>query len=180
MSLLAGKSTFEYIIPIKVNSPKAIYFIFSPSTYIGYENFCTSQEYSSFVGRVMTGTGAAVNGTTPANPYVDNRVMKKSWFHNNLTDQSFLMVSLPLLHLCMWEMVFLRTFLSILDIRVKLEMISIIGSWRDLPGWNFIFGQEFEIFSQQGPDCYLKIFCSVWHFPHHYLLVQELWEQRIS
>ena len=57
MSLFAGQSNFEYIVPIKFSSLKAIYFTFSPQTYVGYENFSTSQGYSSLAGRVMTGTG---------------------------------------------------------------------------------------------------------------------------
>ena len=75
MSLLAGQSTFEYIIPVKVSSLKAIYFTFAPQTYVGYENFTTTQGYSSLAGRVMTGNGAAA-----ATAYTDNRVMKTSWF----------------------------------------------------------------------------------------------------
>ena len=34
MAFFAGHSTFEYIIPIKVISLKAIYFTFSPQTYV--------------------------------------------------------------------------------------------------------------------------------------------------
>ena len=75
MSLLAGQSTFEFIIPIKVSSLKAIYFTFAPQTYLGYENFTATQGYSSLGGRVMTGNGAA-----EATAYTDNRVMNTSWF----------------------------------------------------------------------------------------------------
>ena len=35
MSLLAGQSTFRYVIPIKMSSLKAIYFTFSSQTYVG-------------------------------------------------------------------------------------------------------------------------------------------------
>ena len=45
MSLLAGQSTFEHVMPIKVSSLKAIYFTFSPQTYVGYEHFKLSQGY---------------------------------------------------------------------------------------------------------------------------------------
>ena len=80
MAFFAGHSTFEYIIPIKVSSLKAIYFTCAPQTYVAYENFSISQGYSSLAERVMTGTGAPINGSTPANSYVDNRVMKTFWF----------------------------------------------------------------------------------------------------
>ena len=39
MTIAAGQSTFEYVIPIKVSSLKAIYFTFSPTQYSGIENF---------------------------------------------------------------------------------------------------------------------------------------------
>ena len=39
MSMAAGNATFEYIIPVKVSSLKAIYFTFAPSSYGSIENF---------------------------------------------------------------------------------------------------------------------------------------------
>ena len=71
MSILAGQSTFEYIIPVKVSSLKAIYFTLAPQTYVGYEKFKLTQGYSSLAGRVMTGDGAAA-----ATAFTDNRVIK--------------------------------------------------------------------------------------------------------
>ena len=43
----------------------------------------------------MTGAGTAVNGSTPANPYVDNRVMKTTWFQNNLLTCQFFLDGKP-------------------------------------------------------------------------------------
>ena len=90
MSLLAGQSTFEYIIPVKVSSLKAIYFTFAPQNYVGYENFTATQGYSSLAGRVMTG-----DGSTAATAYTDNRVMKTSWFQNNLSTYQFFIDGKP-------------------------------------------------------------------------------------
>ena len=39
MSILANQSTFEYIIPVKVSSLKAIYFTFSPTSQSSRESF---------------------------------------------------------------------------------------------------------------------------------------------
>ena len=44
---------------------------------------------------MTTGAGAAVNESTPASPYVDNRVMKTSWFQNNLATYQFFVDGKP-------------------------------------------------------------------------------------
>ena len=39
MSILANQATFEYVIPIKVSSLKAIYFTFAPQDWTPVESF---------------------------------------------------------------------------------------------------------------------------------------------
>ena len=46
MSMLANNATFEFIVPIKVSSLKAIYFTFSPQDYVGTEDFVRRDGHS--------------------------------------------------------------------------------------------------------------------------------------
>ena len=153
MTILANNATFEYVIPIKVSSLKAIYFTFAPQSYVGYENFKLSQGYSSLAGRVMTGDGAAA-GTA----YTDNRVMKTSWFQNNLGTYQFFVDGKP----TPASPVYVRNGFSenlaglsrALHFGHKsgdgqyLSLLEEEGVYMDQ---NFILGQEFESFSQKGP-----------------------------
>jgi len=158
MSLLAGQSAFEFIIPVKVSSLKAIYFTFAPQNYLGYENFTSSQGYSSLGGRVMTGAGTAVNGSTPANPYVDNRVMKTTWFQNNLLTYQFFLDGKP----TPASPVYIRNGYSenLAELSRALhfghksgdgQYLSLLDDEGTYQDQNFILGQEFESFSQKGP-----------------------------
>ena len=71
MSLLAGQSTFEYVIPIKVSSLKAIYFTFSPTSWSNSESFDTTDYMCALASK------ATYNGA---------RVMKTTWFQNQLAN----------------------------------------------------------------------------------------------
>jgi hypothetical protein len=78
IAILAGHASWEYIVPIKASSLKAVYFTFSPHAWIGRENFTRTNTYSSLAGRISR----LVTGTETT--YADHRVMKTSWFWNNL------------------------------------------------------------------------------------------------
>ena len=47
MNILANQSTFEYIIPIRVSSLKALYFTFAPTSQAGQEDFVRCDGFTS-------------------------------------------------------------------------------------------------------------------------------------
>ena len=80
MTIAAGQSTFEYVILIKVSSLKAIYFTFSPTQYSGIEIF-DQKDYCTALA-----TKPTFDGT---------RVMKTTWFWNNLGNYQFFLDGKP-------------------------------------------------------------------------------------
>ena len=80
MTILKDNATFEYVIPIKVSSLKAVYFTFSPTSWSNVENFDLT-DYQCALG-----AKASYNG---------NRIMKTTWFQNNLANYQFFLDGKP-------------------------------------------------------------------------------------
>ena len=144
MSMAAGNATFEYIIPVKVSSLKAIYFTFAPSSYGSIENFDRSDGYTCLAGRYRT-----------ADPG-DQRVMKTSWFWNNLNSYQFFIDGKPTpaspVQVRLGHSENLAELSRALHFGHKsgdgqyLSLLQDVGNYTDQ---NFILGQEFESFSQK-------------------------------
>ena len=63
MSILANQATFEYVIPIKVSSLKAIYFTFAPQDWTPVESFDHTY-YICALASKASATGARIMKTT--------------------------------------------------------------------------------------------------------------------
>ena len=145
MSIPINQSTFEYVIPIRVSSLKALYFTFAPSAYGGEENFTRSDGYCSLGGRYRTAAPA------------DQRVMKTSWFWNNLGSYQFFIDGKPTpaspVQVRLGHSENLAELSRALHFGHKsgdgnyLSLLQDVGTYTDQ---NFILGQEFESFSQKG------------------------------
>ena len=77
MIILANQATFEYVKPIKVSSLKAIYFTFAPQDWIPVESF-DQVDYSV----LKTSASGA-------------RIMKTTWFWNNVANYQFFLDGKP-------------------------------------------------------------------------------------
>mgnify|MGYP003340579127 CR=1 FL=1 len=142
------QSTWEQIIPIKVSSLKAIFFTFAPQTNLGNESFTAADNTICLAGK------QSYNSTTA------DRVMKTSWFWNNLANYQFFVDGKP----TPASPVYCRTGFTetICELQRALHFghksgdgmyLSLlndagIGSYQEQ---NFILGQEFESFSNKGP-----------------------------
>jgi hypothetical protein len=143
MTILANQTTFEYVIPIKVSSLKAIYFTFSPTSWSNSESFDLTDYMCALASK------SAYNGT---------RVMKTTWFQNQLANHQFFLDGKP-------------TPASPVNVRIGysesmaelaralhfghksadgnyLSLLEDNGTYQEQ---NFVLGQEFESFSQKGP-----------------------------
>ena len=142
-ALASGQATWEQIIPIKVSSLKAIFFTFSPQSNSGAETFAREANAIAL---------AAKNGT--------DRVMKTTWFQNNLNSYQFFIDGKP----TPASPVYIRPGFSeqIAELQRALhfghkcgdgQYLSLLGS-SGVGGYqeqNFVLGQEFESFSNKGP-----------------------------
>ena len=80
MSNLANQAIFECVIPIKVSYLKAIYFTFAPQDQTPTESFDQVDSMCALASKASD-TGA--------------RVMKTSWFYNNLANYQFFLDGKP-------------------------------------------------------------------------------------
>ena len=55
MNNLVNQSTFEYVIPSRVSSLKAIYFTFAPTSQAGLEDFSRTDGFTSLGGKWRNG-----------------------------------------------------------------------------------------------------------------------------
>ena len=143
MSILKDQATFEYVIPIKVRSLKAIYFTVSPQEWAPVEAF----DQTDFMC-ALESKPSAIGAT----------IMETSWFWNNLGSSQFCLDGRP-------------SLASPVNVRIGfseniaesaralhfghnsadgnyLSLLQVNGTYME---HNFILGQELESFSQNGP-----------------------------
>ena len=147
-TITAGSQSWEYIIPIKVSSLKALYFCFSPQSYSGVD-------VPSDATSIVPVAYAASNGTAPT-----TFPMRTTWYANNLQSYQFFIDGKP----NPASPVFLRTGCSEVISELQRAMhfghkngdgqyFSLLAS-QGVSGYatqNCIFGQEFESFNNKGP-----------------------------
>ena len=151
-SIYSNSQMWEYVIPIKVSSLKAIYFCFSPNTYNGLENAADRYNLTPFAYAGSEGlTGAVSSVKFP---------MRTTWYSNNLQSYQFFIDGKP----NPASPVFLRTGCSEIISELQRAMhfghkngdgqyFSLLAA-QGIGGYvtqNCIFGQEFESFSNKGP-----------------------------
>ena len=145
MAITVNNPTFEYIIPVKVSSLKAIHFTFAPQTICSAESFDRTDGFTCLAGRYYNATA---NTTT--------RVMKTSWFWNNLNSYQFFIDGKPTpaspSQVRLGHSENLAELSRALHFGHKsgdgqyLSLLQDVGNYTDQ---NFVLGQEFESFSQK-------------------------------
>jgi hypothetical protein len=149
-TITQGSQMWEYIVPIKVSSLKAIYFCFSPQSYNGLD--------------IPTDANAiipvAYAGPVDTRQLLPPIPMKTTWYANNLQSYQFFIDGKP----NPASPVFLRTGCS--EVISELQRAMHFGhkngdgqyfsllTAQGVGGYayqNCVFGQEFESFSNKGP-----------------------------
>lgn len=148
-TITSGSQMWEYIIPIKVSSLKAVYFCFSPTTF-------TAKDIPSDTDSIIPYAYAGPLGAVATTTYP----MKSTWYANNMQCYQFFIDGKP----NPASPVFLRSGCSEVVSELQRAMhfghkngdgqyMSLltaqgVGAYA---AQNCIFGQEFESFSNKGP-----------------------------
>lgn len=145
MTIPVGSYSYEYVLPIKVSSLKGVYFTFSPTQWSGRESFTQSDHCS------------ALGGTWVDSSNAYHRVMKTTWFWNNLGSYQFFLDGKPTpaspVQVRLGHSENLAELSRSLHFGHKSgdgQYLSLLDDTGSYVEQNFILGQEFESFSQKG------------------------------
>jgi hypothetical protein len=142
-----GSTAWEYIVPIRVSSLKAVYFTFAGQTNNGYETLAREAKKSALAA---TSTINAVVG----------KVMKTTWYQNNLQSYQFFIDGKPTPASPVQVRQGFSENIAELQRALHFGHKSGDGQYMSLlcdaglgnfKHQNFILGQEFESFSNKGP-----------------------------
>lgn len=151
--LPAGTMKYNWIIPIKASSLKAIYFVFSYATYTGIDNYTTRNQDSYVADAAGVRTYTNHNNGPGA-------LMKTSFYPNNMKSYQFFVGGKPNPSVPIFMRTGFSEVIAELSRALHFGHKSSDGSYLSLLGksgvgcyndGNCIFGQEFETFSNKGP-----------------------------